>query len=712
MSFVARRNTRRDASRRSSSSRGRIFGRQSRQLDGKSNELALESKWLGAQKSVDDFGDTVTSVCVSCDAKLFVAGGTNKKAIVYRTSNGTRLAEFTADSGINAVVCSGGMEDARLVVGTFGGWVRVYSVKGEKEEAAVKNIDGNAVHCMSFAASVQRLAVGGKGDQVGLYQLTLPGGDPGAASGGGCELTLLCRFKTVGSLTTSVSLDAGATLLAAGGEACVVQLWRAASAASGAEGSKPFVQFRTSSVVHSLALARSAHLAVGTTEHTEIYRILSEESSGSGDAQGGVVCEPLLILDCPAQQGGVSFSETGSRLAVGGHQLVSVFDYATGGMLEKLHHDGRVRCVALSHDGACLVVGGFDRKVRLHGLQLGTQLVSLASPARGSVVRSVHLSSDSTVLAMGVEAAGAGSALLYDAAHGHVLLHEWKHEKPVWATRLSPDSESLAVGGYDMKLTVYSTHSFAQLQQIAYTPLGGPAFIWSLQWSASGTRLVVGCWNHHVYVYQCGGAAVAGGADEDGGSPPPLTPLAEVSRSDRVYAVDIDAAGDHIVVGGRDKAVAMFDVSGAPKAEVLEWDLETDDFVYTVALTDDMECASPAPDLPRPLPPSPIASATDLAVCHAPLQVRRLRGNRQDGRRPERHVGREALPDRLLGRAVGRGAALDAKGHEARHRWRHPRADARRRRLAGGGALAARGQHDQRHLAHAGVHLLLRRRRR
>ena len=33
---------------------------------------------------------------------------------------------------------------------------------------------------------------------------------------------------------------------------------------------------------------------------------------------------------------------------------------------------------------------------------------------------------------------------------------------------------------------------------------------------------------------------------------------------------DIDAAGDHIVVGGRDKAVAMFDVSGAPKAEVLQ----------------------------------------------------------------------------------------------------------------------------------------------
>lgn len=52
-----------------------------------------------------------------------------------------------------------------------------------------------------------------------------------------------------------------------------------------------------------------------------------------------------------------------------------------------------------------------------------------------------------------------------------------------------------------MKCTLYSTTSYQALQQMAYTPLGGPAFIWSAAWSADSSRLVVGCWNRHAYVY-------------------------------------------------------------------------------------------------------------------------------------------------------------------------------------------------------------------
>ena len=32
-----------------------------------------------------------------------------------------------------------------------------------------------------------------------------------------------------------------------------------------------------------------------------------------------------------------------------------------------------------------------------------------------------------------------------------------------------------------------------QLHEIAYQPFRGPAFIWSVAWSAIGNRLVVGC---------------------------------------------------------------------------------------------------------------------------------------------------------------------------------------------------------------------------
>ena len=84
-------------------------------------------------------------------------------------------------------------------------------------------------------------------------------------------------------------------------------------------------------------------------------------------------CEPLLVLECPALQGGVAFSEN-EKVAIAGNLLVSVFDLETGGMLVKMEQETRVRCVAISKDGSCLAVGGFDKLVRMQLIERGTQL--------------------------------------------------------------------------------------------------------------------------------------------------------------------------------------------------------------------------------------------------------------------------------------------------------------------------------------------------
>lgn len=194
---------------------------------------------------------------------------------------------------------------------------------------------------------------------------------------------------------------------------------------------------------------------MAAAENTELYR-LSFLPTSAGASRGGaatphgkfadVVIEPFLTLDCPALHGGVDFSQFGSKLAVGGHQMVSVFDYQTGGAVVRAQQAGRVKCVALSSDGACLAIGSFDRKLRLQAVEQGTQLLAF-SPADGvAIVRSTHLSPCSTLLAVGNEIQGRGTALLFSATT-NAQLHRWPQEKPVWSVRLSPDRSILAVGG-------------------------------------------------------------------------------------------------------------------------------------------------------------------------------------------------------------------------------------------------------------------------
>ena len=136
----------------------------------------------------------------------------------------------------------------------------------------------------------------------------------------------------------------------------------------------PRVQFRTASTVHSLALnGTGTTLAVGTSEHTEIYRVILQRDPKHPEAPPTYFCEPLVVLECPALQGGVAFSQS-EQIAIGGNQLVSVFDLETGGMLVKMEREDRVRCVALSADGECLVIGGFDKMVRMQMIERGTEV--------------------------------------------------------------------------------------------------------------------------------------------------------------------------------------------------------------------------------------------------------------------------------------------------------------------------------------------------
>ena len=157
-----------------------------------------------------------------------------------------------------------------------------------------------------------------------------------------------------------------------------------------------------------------------------------------------------------------------------------------------------------------------------------------------------------------------------------------------------------------VQLVIYATDgAYETLHTVKYEMFGGPAFIWSCAWSADASRLAVGCWNSRAYLYEVRhrpagettsqppspivGAHRVDDADKSPHSPLKLTELAVAVRDDRVYAVSLDKAGTHIAVGGRDKKLALYSYSNATGKLELLWQKLAEDFVYAVALSDDMQ---------------------------------------------------------------------------------------------------------------------------
>ena len=236
----------------------------------------------------------------------------------------------------------------------------------DSQEAELKFGTGDAVRAMAIARGGRVLAVGGKSTHVVVYAIRTPGSDALApmvwssreapSERAPCaEITEIGRVaptgstKEVGSNTVlSVALSADGTMLCAGGEAKLVQLWSLHNVVDGEgwcrpsapqEGKDTLACFRCNSIIHSLSLtARGDHLAVGLSDCVEVYQIerADEVDPETGGALHAVMCQPLLWLDCSAQQGGVAFSKAEGRLAIAGNQLVTVYDIVSGGTLCKM----------------------------------------------------------------------------------------------------------------------------------------------------------------------------------------------------------------------------------------------------------------------------------------------------------------------------------------------------------------------------------------
>lgn len=459
---------------------------------------------------------------------------------------------------------------------------------------------------------------------------------------------------------------------------------------------RPEVSFASRTAIHSVSFkADGRMIAVGTGAQTEVYMIsnvddghrdgmsahaskwellrkLLMSSLGDSSRQTAgwltLVCEPLLRLDTPAMQGGVCFS-SGSRLAITGHQRVSVVDIESGCTVRQIERTSRQRTVTLSPDGCTLAFGGFDGKLTMHQVDSGAEMEVFGSDVQRGwlklqkanvMVRSIHFCSVLMQLAVGLEDDGQGRVELYHVETLELVV-SWARPKPgvrlyslpsvatqprvhpcsaslaVWAVCLSPDGSHLAAAGYDCSLALYDACSHVHLTQVTYRAERGPAFVWSLAFSSNGKMLAVGCWNGSTHVYRLNKsrhnwrraklALVQRGllmntqarnhaaTEERTGAgmeerTPHLTLVTTISRGDRIYSVDLDASGQNLLIGGRDRKVALYDCAAAvdgadlrasqldlasldkaPTSTML-WEVDSDDFVYAVSLSNNLRYAT------------------------------------------------------------------------------------------------------------------------
>lgn len=470
------------------------------------------------------------------------------------------------------------------------------------------------VQTMSASDDGWVLAVGGDTPSVAVFHVV--DGSPSPASNEcGSSLVLAGRLGYP-SQVMAVALSGEGSLLAVAGQARRVQLWSLEHDRGRNKLHAALIfQFNCHTTVYGLDMSADGSLVIaGTSKRTELWRVhrdgllvdktekgpmsvaegqvrpTDDDSDSAGDPRPVPVrCEPLQVFQEAAPQGGVSCSRDGSRLAIGGDQLVTVHDVHSGSTLRVFRQRGRVRCVALSPPGDTLVSGGFDKHASLWAIDAGADLMEARTKMDAVRCVDVH----GTLFAVGGTTSSGGLAQLFDTTRSITEpVAEWPRKAEVRCVRFNGRKGLLAVAGHDCVVRVKCTALFTTLCELSFLSRGPvPHFIWSVDFSLDARVLAVGCWSGKAHVYSLGTIADASAAHAKDRRPrPPLRPaeVATVTRADRVYSVSLDAMGSRLLVGGRDKKAALYDLSstlppGRCTAELL-WEESSDEFVYTVSL--------------------------------------------------------------------------------------------------------------------------------
>ncbi|XP_013912038.1 PREDICTED: telomerase protein component 1-like [Thamnophis sirtalis] len=165
-----------------------------------------------------------------------------------------------------------------------------------------------------------------------------------------------------------------------------------------------------------------------------------------------------LVLNLPSTPSSVSLAPSGKLAIVGTVEgTLHLVEMNTGQEQKSLltSCDGISACAFLSETTVCL--GAFNGRFELWSLREGCRILS--KDAHKAQITDCCINSDCKLLA---SVSLDGTLKLWEAARGHVL-HQWDFSCPLNCVTFHPNSQLVAVGGWDRSVAVLDTNGMSKI---------------------------------------------------------------------------------------------------------------------------------------------------------------------------------------------------------------------------------------------------------
>jgi len=239
-------------------------------------------------------------------------------------------------------------------------------------------------------------------------------------------------------------------------------------------------------------------------EEQTLVSVSSDKTIKIWNLDRGRLFRTFIDTDDSSSLWSAAVSSDGQTLAMGYSGKIKLWNLHTGEIYrlllnEEQYSDGFSRelittSVAISPDGQLVVAGSSDGKIK--GWYIDGELASIFSMGNSEIVNSVAFSPDGNIL---VGSNRQESIIkLWNPISGELLYTLTGHLKLVGAVTFSPDSQTLATGGYDCAIKLWQLDTGKEI----CTLTGHSDAVLSLIFSSDGKTLVSGSIDKTIKIWQ------------------------------------------------------------------------------------------------------------------------------------------------------------------------------------------------------------------